>query len=747
MGKDKVNKGRRRFLKLGVVAGAGLALGAYVALEGEQVKTALQLWKDTPDAFAPNAWLQVAEDGAVTIRVNHTEMGQGITTALAMIVAEELEADWTKIRSEIAPAESLYKNPAFNAQMTAGSTSVRTSWDILRKAGATAREMLLTAAAKTWNVPESACRAKTGRIYHLPTGRSMGYGELAAKAAQVAVPEAASLKDPGAYRIIGSHLCRLDGREKTEGRAVFGMDVRLPGMVRASMVHSPVLGGKVVKVDDQAALKQKGVKQVVSIGTAVAVVADTAWEAMEGARVLKVTWDRETSPAMDTEALKKRWPGLIHEEGKVVAEKGDVEKAPSGSGPMVKATYFVPYQAHATPEPMNCTAHVEKGRCNVWAPTQHQDAAQEAAARITGLPYRDIFIHTPFAGGGFGRRVAVDYVVEAVTLAKILKVPVQVFWTREEDMKNDCYRPATYNELQASLDDRGMPLTWTHRIVGVDHMTYMFPRLIPSMLPYALPRGMRNLASSLADSLLPRFMAGKEAAKGAGPLPYSIENVRVNFLQDDPGIPTGFWRSVAHSQNGFLVESFVDEIAAAAGRDPVELRFDLLRENPEMRRVLELAVEKSGWGEPMRQGVYRGIAIHDFHCTLLAFVAEISVSSTGDVRVHRVVCALDCGVAIHPKNIAAQMRGGVAFGLTAVLKGSINIDKGRVRESNFDDFPVLRMDEMPRVEVHIVPSTNPPTGIGEAAVPLIAPAVCNAIFAATNVRIRSLPVDPSLLAS
>jgi len=349
-------------------------------------------------------------------------------------------------------------------------------------------------------------------------------------------------------------------------------------------------------------------------------------------------------------------------------------------------------------------------------------------------------------GGGFGRRVAVDYVVVAVTLAKILRVPVQVFWSREEDMKNDCYRPATFNELKASLDHKGMPVTWNHRIVGPDHMTYMLPRLIPSMLPYALPRGVRNLASSLADYLAPRLMAGKEAAKGAGPLPYSIENVSVDFVQDDPGIPTGFWRSVAHSQNDFVVESFVDEIAAATGRDPAALRLQLLRENPEMQRVLELAVEKSGWGKPLEQGRYQGIAVHDFHQTLLAFVAEVTVSNAGDVRVHRVVCALDCGVAVHPKNIAAQIQGGIAFGLTATLKGSINIDKGRVRESNFDDFPILRMGEMPHVAVHILPSTKPPTGIGEAAVPLIAPAVCNAIFAATNVRIRGLPVDSTLLA-
>jgi isoquinoline 1-oxidoreductase subunit beta len=747
MGNDNINKGRRKFLKLGVLAGAGLALGAYVTLDGEQVKTVSQLWQDEPHTLSPNPWLSVAEDGTVTVRVNHTEMGQGIATAFGMIVAEEMEADWKKVSAETAPAESLYKNPAYNTQMTAGSTSICTSWDILRKAGATARIMLTTAAARTWNVPENTCRAEMGRIYHLPTGRSLDYGALASKAAKVQVPEDPPLKDPRNYRIIGKNVQRLEGREKAEGRAIFGMDLRLPDMVRAYVLHAPVLGGKPIHVDDRETLKKSGVIRVVNLDTAVAVVGNTAWEAMEGADALKVTWDRRASPAMDTEALKKRWPALIRESGKTVVKKGDPEKIPTGSGRVVKGAYFVPYQAHAAPEPMNCTARLKKGHCDVWAPTQHQGAAQEAAARITGLGYEDISIHTPFVGGGFGRRVAVDYVKEAVTLAKILRSPVQVFWSREEDMKNDCYRPATYNELEASLDHKGIPLSWTHRIVGSDHMTYMFPKLIPSMLPYALPRELRDMVSSLAGSLLPRFMVGKNAAKGAAPLPYSMEHVKVNFVQDDPGIPTGFWRSVSHSQNAFLVESFMDEIAAATGRDPVEMRFRLIKENPRFQKVLELAVEKSGWGKPLNPNIYQGIAIHNFHNTLLAFVAEVSVSKAGEVRVHRVVCALDCGVAIHPKNIAAQMRGGIAFGLTATLKGSINIDKGRVRESNFDDFPILRMNEMPHVDVHILPSTNPPTGIGEAAVPLIAPAVCNAVFAATNVRIRRLPVDSTLLAS
>jgi len=744
MSKSKVNKGRRRFLKLGVLAGVGLSLGGYLSLAGEEVKGTSQVWPRQPGALAPNVWLRVDPMGLVTVRVNHTEMGQGVTTAYAMIVAEELDADWSKVRAEIAPVESVYKNPEYNTQMTAGSTSVSTGWEMLRQAGAAARRMLLLAAARQWGVLPGACQTRQGRVLHPASGRSLGYGALAGAASKLPVPQDAALKPASQFRIIGSSPLRLDGGEKTEGRAIFGMDIRLKGMLRAAMVHAPVLGAKPLEVNRQPALALKGVKRVVVLDSAIAVVADTCWQALRGAEALEVTWDRTESPAMDTDLLRRRWAGLAQENGETIYQKDEEETSPPGR--KIVSNYFAPFQAHATPEPMNCTALVRNGSCQVWAPTQNQDAAQEMAARITGLPYSAITVETPMVGGGFGRRVEVDYVAEAVSLAKILGAPVQVFWPREEDLRNDCYRPATHNRLEAILNDQGMPQAWSHRIVGPDHLSRMLPKLMPSMLPYFVPRTVRNLASAGAEHLLPGVIAGKSAIEGAAPLPYDIPQVRVEFVHDDPGIPVGFWRSVAHSQNAFVVECFLDELAAASGQDPVALRLKLLKKDPAMAAVLRLVAQKSGWRHTPRPGLHRGIAVHEFHKTKLAFVAEVSVSPQGRVRVRRVVCALDCGVAVNPKNIAAQMESGIAFGLTATLKSCVTIKKGRVQQSNFHDFPLLTMDEMPEVEVHLTPSNRPPSAIGESAVPLIAPAVCNATYAATGVRIRELPVDPALLA-
>ncbi|MEW6265837.1 MAG: xanthine dehydrogenase family protein molybdopterin-binding subunit [Thermodesulfobacteriota bacterium] len=729
---------RRRFLKTMILAGGGLVVGVYLGTGGEHVKSALEVWDEAPGAWAPNAWVRVGLDGWVTVRVNHTELGQGIATALPMIVAEELEADWDRVRFEIAPAEAVYKNPDFGTQMTAGSTSVRTSWEPLRQAGAVAREMLRSAAASTWGVPLAECRASQGRVRHDPSGRELEYGKLALKAAALPVPPDVRLKSPAEFRIVGRGLRRLDGKAKVEGRAIFGLDVRLPGILTAAVVHAPVIGARLKAVDSTRAQALPGVRRIVRLVNGVAVAADTFWRAHQAAQELKLTWDEGTGGGIDTDRLGLRWAALAAKPGQVIYSLGEAEDALAGATKTIEAVYTLPFQAHATPEPMNATAQVREDRCDVWAPTQNQDAAKDVAARISGLPYDRVFVHTTYAGGGFGRRVEVDYVAEAVTISKEVRAPVKVVWTREEDFRHDFYRPASHNLLRAGFDKNGRLSAWFHRLVGPDHMAQRLASLAPGMIPYQVPRALRNGLAAGARYLAPRLVPGKKAGEGAAPLPYAVPHVRVEHVQDDPGVPVGFWRSVAHSSNAFVVECFLDEAAAAAGRDPVEMRLDLLKDNARLREVLAVAAEKAAWRGPRRDEVGRGVAAHDFHDTMLACVADVSVRQDQGLRVHRVVMAVDCGTVINPRIVQAQIRGGIAFGLTAALKSAVTIRRGRVVPGNYDDFPILRFDEMPEVEVHLIPSSNPPSGIGEAAVPLIAPAVVNAVFAATGRRIRTI---------
>jgi CO/xanthine dehydrogenase Mo-binding subunit len=747
-GKSVINKGRRKFLISGGIGSTALVLGVYFKTGGESPKSPVELWKEMPDGFHPNAWVGIDTKGIVNVRVNHSEMGQGITTALSMIIAEELEADWNKVVVEIAPAEAVYKNPEFRTQMTAASTSVRTSWDILRKAGATAREMLITAAAKSWKVPADQCRAETGNVIHPPTQRKISYGMLTSAASRLPIPDNVALKKPKDFTIIGHRYPRLDAMSKITGEAVFGSDVQLPGLLSATIMRPPTIGGSLKEVDTSRAQSMPGVDSVWVIDTGVAVVADTFWQATQAADTLKIKWSPNHGDDLSSEKLTRQWAELAEEKsGKSIYKIGDAPKTMSTASKTIHAVYELPFQAHATPEPMNCTAHVRDGKCEIWAPTQHQDAAQEIASHITGLAYEDVTIHTTFIGGGFGRRIAVDYVAEAVQISKAIKKPVKVFWRRADDIRHDLYRPASYNIIAAGLDKKGLPVAWTHKIVGPDHMAHALPDLIPSIIPYWMPRGGRNLVSSLFNKVAPRFIAGKMIIEGAGPLPYAIDNVQVNYVHSDPGVPTGFWRSVAFSQNTFVVESFLDEIAAATAQDPLDLRDRLLVNAPRLRNVLRLAAKKSGWGEKPDRGLSRGIATLDFHHTSLAMIAEVSVTQKGEVKVARIVCAVDCGVVINPKIVTAQIESGIAFGLTATLKSRITIKKSRIEQSNFDDFPILAMDEMPRVDVYMVPSSRPPTGIGETAVPLVAPAVTNAVFAATGKRIRKIPIDPDELIS
>jgi len=701
---------RRAFLQVAGTVGAGLVIGFRLPDRHGVVP------------FAPNAWLRIATDGAVTVTTDKSEMGEGNHTALAMIVAEELDADWSKVKIGPVP-----ENPAgWSRRMsTGGSTSVRTSWDILRKAGATARSMLVTAAAQTWGVAPGDCRTENGAVTH--ASHRMSYGELATKAASVPVPENPPLKDPKDFRLLGHRTHRLDTPSKVNGTAQFGIDVRMPGMLVASVERAPVFGGKVKSFDATRAKALPGVRHVVQldstpwlgqgawgIGTAsgVAVVADTYWQAVEGRRALQITWD--DGPNATLGDIPGKLASLASQAGVSARKDGDAVAALAGAAKKIDAVYTVPFLHHATMEPMNCTALVRADSCEVWAPTQNQTRAQEVAAEAAGLSKEKVRIHTTLLGGGFGRRLESDFVAEAVRISKAVNAPVKVIWSREDDTKHGFYRPATYNQLAAGLDAQNKPIAWTHHIVA--------PPILLKFGPLQ-----NGIDSTLID--------------GAADVPYAFPNVSVDQVAADlPAIPLGFWRSVGASQNAFVVESFMDELAAAAGRDPYEFRRELLQAKPRHLRTLELAATKAGWGTPLPAGRARGIAIAEWEPTTCAEVAEVSVAADGTVRVHRVVSAVDCGQVVNPDTLEAQMQGGVVFGLTAALYGEITVANGRVQQSNFTDYPMLHIPEMPVVEVYTVNSTDALGGIGEPSVPPTAPAVCNAIFAATGKRIRSLPI-------
>ena len=677
--------------------------------------------------FSPNAWLRIGSDGIVTLTADKSEMGQGSQTGLAMILAEELEADWSQVRLGPVP-----ENPAgWSRRMsTGGSTAIRTSWEPLRKAGAAAREMLLDAAATTWKVDRAACRAERGAVVHAPSKRRHTYGKLVATAAQLPVPKDPPLKDAKDFRLLGTRVPRLDTPAKVDGSAVFGIDVKVPGMLVASIERCPVFGGTLKSYDATKAKVVPGVRAVVALepspwtGTGgawaagcaagIAVVADTYWQAVTGRRALEIQWDEGDAASLDSDGIRAQFVKLAEQPGVESRKDGDAAASLAGAAKKVEAVYEVPFLHHATMEPMTCTAHVRADGCDVWVPTQNQTRAQEVAAEITGLPKEQVRIHTTFLGGGYGRRLESDYVSEAVRVSKAARAPVKVIWSREDDVQHGFYRPATYNRFTAALDAGGTPVAWTHRIVA--------PPILLKFGP--LDKGIDR---TLVD--------------GASNLPYAIPNVLVDQVAVDLlPVPRGFWRSVGISQNAFVTECFFDEVAVAAGKDPYELRRQLLRDKPRHLRTLELAAQKAGWGTPLAAGRGRGLALAEWAPTTCAQVAEVSVTPEGRVRVHRVVCAVDCGPTVNVGQIEAQLQGGIVYGLTAALYGEITIDRGRVKQSNFTDYPMLHIEEMPVVEVYVVPSDDKQGGIGEPSVGPVAPAVCNAIFAATGKRIRKLPI-------
>jgi isoquinoline 1-oxidoreductase beta subunit len=646
-----------------------------------------------------NRWLRIAADGTVTLIIDRSEMGQGVTTGLAMLAAEELEIDLAQLRTEFAPAHPDYFNAMLGEQVTGGSTSVRAAWKPLREAAAQTRERLVAAAAVAWCVPKKDCRAEHGAVIHLSSRRHIGYGDVAERAAAMPVPSSVRLKRPAACRLIGTSQARLDLPEHISGRAVFGSDVSIPGMLVAVVARAPVFGSRAKMVKASRTRAVEGVRDVVELENGVAIVAENVWSALRGREALDVIWDEGPQATAGSEEISRHFAHAAARKGRIERDDGDADTVLGKAARVIEAVYETPYLAHATMEPMNCTARVAADGCDVWAPTQAQTEAQRVAAEAAGLPREKVRIHTTLLGGGFGRRLDSDFVEEAVRIAKAAGRPVQVFWTRDDDMRHDHYRPANYTRLRAGLDKRGAPVAWFQRIVGP-----------------------------------PLALDGVD-------LPYAIPNVREEHVTVDPGIPTGPWRSVGASQNAFVIESFIDELAYATTSDPFTFRRKLLRKAPRHRAVLEFAAEKAGWTTPLPNGRHRGIAAYHSFGSYVAQVAEVSTGPAGAISVHRVVCAIDCGIAVNPNLVAAQMEGAIAFGLSAALKGEITVEGGRVVQANFKDYPILTLAEMPQVEVHIIARRDEPGGVGEPGVPPIAPAVANAVFAATGRRIRRLPVQ------
>lgn len=698
---------RREFVGAGVAAGAGLVIGFYLPHKGASGK----------DGFSPNAYLRITPDNKVTIVVARSEMGQGVRTALPMILAEELEADWKQIEIEQAGASTLYGD-----QTTGGSASIRTTWDPMRKAGATAREMLITAAASTWGVPRSSCTAENGHIKHAASNRSMSYGDLVGKASTLPIPSDVPLKQSKDYKIVGQRLARVDSPSKVKGEAVYGIDFRLPGMKYAVLSRSPIIGGKAASFADGDTKKIAGVSYVGKIGdSAVAVVADSVWGAMEGRRVLNVTWDEGANKDLNSAAILAGMKQAASKKGANIYSAGEPAKV---SGRHISAEYTLPFMAHAPMEPGNCTAHYQGSSCEMWIPTQVPQDCRDSVAAAIGLDPDSVKVNVTLMGGGFGRRLEHDYAVEAALVSKAINGPVKVVWTREDDMRFSTYRPASIHQLSATVDGSGYPVALTHRIIAPS---------ISGQKGQPVPNGV--------DPDLP---------DEAGPV-YGIPNYLIEYVMTETPVPLGWMRSVYALQAAFALESFIDELAVAAGKDPMKYRLQLLSKDQDltyftttwhtarMRGVLQLSAEKAGWDKPLAAGHYRGVACFGCFSSYMAEVVEISMEKD-EPRVHRVVAIVDCGQVVNPGILEQQIQGGIVYGLANALRAKITIDKGRVVQGNFDDYAPLRMEETPTVEVYAVPSSEAPTGIGEPSVPPVAPAVCNAIYSATKKRIRALPI-------
>lgn len=706
-----INESRRGFLKTSAIAGGGLIVG--FMLPGA---TRFAAAATVSAVFSPNAYLRIGSDNSVTVLCGLSEMGQGVHTAIPMLVAEELDADWSKIRVEQAATDPAFKNPLFGLQVTGGSTAVRGHWEPMRKAGATARAMLVSAAAETWKVDPSSCRTEKGEVVH-SSGKRLSYGKLAEKAGKLAVPQAVTLKDPTKFRILGKGAKRLDTAVKVTGKAKFGLDVMLPGMLTAVIARSPVIGGKVASFNADKAKSVPGVKQVLSIPTGVAVLAEGYWSAKKARDLLEIKWDDGPNATLSSASIRADFAEAAGKPGIVARKDGDV--ATASPAKRIEATYEAPYLAHSCMEPMNCTAWFKGSELEIWASTQAPGLNQVVLSQVAGLAPEKIKVNTMYLGGGFGRRFAQDFAVDATILSKIAGVPVKLVYSREDDTRAMFYRPASLCKFLGGLDDAGRPVLFSAR----------------------------NATSSISQAAHLPIEKGIDGftVEGISQMPYSIANVQVEWAQQEPPVGVWFWRSVGHSQNIYFVESFIDEMAVLAGKDPFEFRRMYLDKAPRYKRVLELAAEKASWGKTLPAGHFHGIAVGESFGSYVAEVAEVSVAKDGEVRVHRVVCAVDCGMTVNPDIIKRQMESAIMYGLTAALHGEITIKDGKIEQGNFDQYPILRMNEAPKVDVHFVSSKELPGGVGEPGLPPLAPAVVNAIYAATGKRLRKLPIDPEAL--
>jgi len=706
---------RRAFLVSSLAAGGALLLGFRMPFAAAPAQPA-------GVTFAPNAFIRIDVQGGVTLIMPQAEMGQGVYTAIAMILAEELDVPWESVRVEAAPpSDKLYGNPTFGIQVTGNSNSIRAFWMPLRKAGAGARAVMINAAASQWKVGAETCTAQNGEVTHAASGRKAAYATLIGAAAGIVPPSDPPLKAPADFKIVGKSLKRLDTPDKTNGKLVYGIDVVPPGVKFATLAACPVFGGKVARVDDAKAKQVPGVRQVLNLGDFVAVVGDHMWAAKQGLAALDIAWDEGPNAAIDSAAVWKQLRAASEKAGAVAKHEGDAAKA-LGQGERLDAVYEMPFLAHATMEPLNSTVHVRADGCDVWTGTQVQSRAQAIAAKVTGLPLEKVTLHNHVIGGGFGRRLEVDMVEKAVLIAKQVDAPVKVVWTREEDIQHDVYRPVYRDTLSATLAD-GKIAGWSHRITG---------------------------SSVIARWLPPAFQKGIDidAIDSAADIPYDIPNLHVEYTRDEPpGVPTGFWRGVGPNNNVFAIESFIDELAKKANKDPLEFRRGLLAKSPRLLGAVNLAADKAGWGNPLPARSGRGIAAQTSFGSFIATVIEVAVDERGDVRLKKIVSAVDTGIAVNPDIIVAQLQGGLIFGLTAALFGEITIAKGRVQQSNFHNYRMLRINEVPDIEVHVISSGEAPGGIGETGTTAGPPALGNAIYAATGVRLRRLPIDRAALAA